>query len=161
MGCGKTIISQKLAEQLNLYFLDTDQYIIKKEKRSINNIFKTKGEKYFREIERETLKTIKKNSIISCGGGLPIYKDNMNYINNNGTSIYLKCSTSILYKRLKNDKKNRPLIKNISNENLKDFINKHLLEREKIYKKAKHIVDIEERNIENILREINSLIRTV
>ena len=102
MGAGKSTITKLLANKFQLPFYDTDQEIEKNEKRSISDIFKKEGELYFRMLETEILKSINQNSIISCGGGLPIYNNNMELINSKGISIYLKASVNLLFDRLKN-----------------------------------------------------------
>ena len=110
MGAGKTTISKLLAKKMSLPLYDIDEEIEKEEKKSVSEIFKNDGELYFRILETEILKNIKQNSIIDCGGGLPIYNNNMRFINSKGISIYLKASNNCLFNRLKNEKKNRPLI---------------------------------------------------
>ena len=116
MGAGKTTISNLLANKLQVPFYDTDQEIEKNEKRSISDIFKKDGELHFRMLETELLRGISENSIIACGGGLPIYNNNMQFINSKGISIYLKSSTNYLFNRLKKEKKSRPLINNKTDE---------------------------------------------
>ena len=78
MGVGKATITKLLANKLHLTYYDTDQEIEKKEKRSISDIFKKDGELHFRKLETELLENISQNSIIACGGGLPIHNNNMN-----------------------------------------------------------------------------------
>ena len=89
MGAGKTTITKLLADELHLPFYDTDQEIEKKQNRSVSEIFKKDGELYFRILETQLLNNINQNSIIACGGGLPIYNNNMGLINSKGISIYL------------------------------------------------------------------------
>ena len=157
MGCGKTTIARELSDTLRLPYLDTDKEIQKQTNFTINEIFKNFDEVYFRKIEKEILTSITGNKIVSTGGGLPIYSDNMKYIKKNGISIYLKTPIQILYNRLKNNLDNRPLINNI-NSHLKIFIKKQVRQREYYYKQANHIVETKDKSKEEILREINSLV---
>ena len=160
MGAGKTTISKLLANKFQLPFYDTDQEIEKNEKRSISDIFKKEGELYFRMLETEILKSINQNSIISCGGGLPIYNNNMELINSKGISIYLKASVNFLFDRLKKEKKSRPLINNKTDEELEFYIKNELQNRKPFYKLASHTLLVDNKSNDDILREINTLIST-
>jgi len=161
MGVGKTTLAKLLAEQLQLSFCDTDQIIEQQEKRSIAEIFRNDGELYFRMLETELLKQYNRKGIVACGGGLAIYNNNMKLINSKGISIYLKASTNHLYNQLKDDKKSRPLIANITNEELKLYIKKELKNRSPFYELAQHTILVDGKNIAETLREINALIRTL
>ena len=161
MGAGKTTIAKLLANKLLLPFYDTDQEIEKKEKGGILEIFKKNGEMHFRMLETKLLKDISQNSIIACGGGLPIHNNNMGLIDSKGISIYLKASNDCLFNRLKNDKKNRPLIANKTNTDLKIYITKELQNRSPFYNLAKHTILVDNKSTEKVLREVNSLIGTL
>ena len=160
MGVGKSTIANELSEILDINVIDTDQEIENLENNSISNIFNKNGEFYFRKAESKLLRNLdsKKKKIIACGGGLPLFHDNMNYINEHGISIYLKADLNFIYNRLKKQKKKRPLIKNLTNTELKKFILNKSKEREKVYEKAKYIVNINNKEKKEILREISSLI---
>ena len=160
MGAGKTTISKLLAKELHLPFYDTDQEIEKKERRSVSEIFKKEGEFHFRMLETELLKNINQNSIVSCGGGLPIHNNNIGLINSKGISIYLKASNNYLFNRLKNEKENRPLIANKTDKALEVYIKNELQNRSPFYNLANHIISIDNKNIDEVLREINSLLST-
>jgi len=159
MGVGKSTIGKILSKEINIPFIDTDDYIENITGKTINEIFNKHGEIYFRKLEKKIISEIKGNNIVACGGGLPI--NNIEYINKNGTSIYLQASNKFLYNRLKGIKKNRPLIKYKNNEELRDYIQKQMFLREHVYKKAKHIINIENKNKLDILREINTLITLI
>ena len=161
MGAGKTTITKLLANELHLPFYDTDQEIEEKEKKSVTDIFKKDGELHFRMLETELLKNITQNSIISCGGGLPIHNNNMGLINSKGISIYLKASDNCLFNRLKNEKQNRPLIGNKTDEKLKFYIKHELQNRSPFYNLANHTILVDNKSIDEILREVNSLISTL
>ena len=159
MGAGKSTITKLLANKLNLPFYDTDEEIEKKENRSVSDIFKKDGELHFRILETELLASISRNSIIACGGGLPIYNNNMGLINSKGISIYLKASVNCLFNRLKKEK-NRPLIANKNNEELEIYIKNELKIRTPFYNLASKTILIDDKSTDEILREIYSLVCT-
>ena len=141
MGSGKTVVGKLLSKSINYNFYDLDKFIELNEKKSISEIFRLKNEIYFREIESKYLNeliSVKEKKIISTGGGTPCYSNNIDLINNNSVSIYLKASVDTLVKRLNDAKINRPLISHLKDKSeLKDFISKHLFERNYFYEKAK------------------------
>ena len=161
MGAGKTTITKLLADELHLPFYDTDQEIEKNQKRSVSEIFKKDGELYFRMLETELLNNINQNSIIACGGGLPIYNNNMGLINSKGISIYLKASNNCLFNRLKNEKQSRPLIENKTDEKLDIYIKNELQSRSPFYNLANHTILVDNKSTNEVLREVNSLISTL
>ncbi|MBK1895296.1 shikimate kinase [Chryseobacterium paridis] len=157
MGCGKSHISKILSEKINFKLIDLDKEISRRNKLTIPEIFEKKGEIYFRKLERETLEEIlatEENLILSLGGGTPVYYNNMEIINNNSKSIFLKASVKTLTERLSKQKEKRPLIANISDENLPEFIAKHLFERNEFYNKALISINTDSREPEDILNEI-------
>lgn len=144
MGSGKSTLGKKLAIKLNVNFLDLDQFIEEQQEQTIQEIFKTKGEDFFREIERDCLKQVialPDNFIIALGGGTPCFYDNMELINKSGVSIYIKYNKGILAHRLMHSKKNRPLINNKNQEGLLEFIETTLLKREVFYDKSSIILE--------------------
>jgi shikimate kinase len=142
MGSGKSTTGKKLAKRLGYGFLDTDKMIVERFGMSINEIFETLGEGKFRETEASLLGEIvlKKNLVVSTGGGLPCYGNNMDTINRYGISIYLKAGPEELYERLITRKYKRPLIKDLPDEELRKFIALKLTEREPYYNRATHVV---------------------
>ena len=142
MASGKSVVGQKLSKVLNWQFIDLDDVISSNEDMTITDIFKNKGEIYFRKVESKYLKETLINSdksIIALGGGTPCYGNNMSVIHENlkGQSIYLKVSIPELSKRLFNDKANRPLVAHIlSLEDMTEFVGKHLFERLAYYNDA-------------------------
>jgi len=159
MGSGKSTIAKSLSEQMRLEMIDLDDYISDKEQDSIPSIFKNKGEIYFRKLEIQALKeilTTKKNYVLALGGGTPCYANNMEMIETHGISIYLKGSIQTLRSRLVLEKESRPLIKNLEDHQLIEFIAKHLFERNPFYERATHTIKIDEKNNDEIIREITS-----
>ena len=157
MGTGKSHISNILSSKLNFKLFDLDQEISNKFELSIAEIFKTHGEIFFRKAEKETLNEIlssEESVILSVGGGTPVYYDNMESINDKSISIYLRTSVSTLTERLKKNKHKRPLIAKIADEDLPEFIAKHLFERNRFYSKAHYIVDTDQKTTEEVAEEI-------
>lgn len=161
MASGKSTISKSLATILNIEAMDLDDYIVDKENDSIKNIFKNKGEIYFRKQENIYLNELingGKNFVLALGGGTPCYANNIDFIKNLPNSFYLKANLNTLFERLHIEKENRPLISELNNVKLKEFIAKHLFERAPFYEQASHIINIDEKSIESIVNEIKELI---
>ena len=153
MGSGKSSMGRKLAGSLGYVFADMDQLIEEKEGMSVSEIFAEKGEKRFRKLEQKILEKLvrQENIVISTGGGVPCQPGNMKLINKNGVSIYLKLDAAALFGRLKTRQARRPLIRDLSEKELKQFIRTTLARREKYYMKAKIIVDGSKRDVNEIL----------
>ena len=160
-GLGKTTLAKKLSKRLQLPFLDTDLEIEKKENKSVSEIFKNEGELYFRMLETEFLTQLNNKAIIACGGGIPMHNNNMSIINTKGISIYLKASANYLANRLKKGKQHRPLIANILNERLESYIKKDLQQRNSFYALSHHTIIVDNKSTDEVLREVNTLIRTL
>lgn len=157
MGCGKSHISKILSDKINFKLIDLDKEISRRNKLTIPEIFEKKGEIQFRKLEREALEEIlasEENVVLSLGGGTPVYYNNMEIINHSSKSIFLRASVSTLYKRLSKQKEKRPLIANIPDEDLPEFIAKHLFERNAFYSKAQYSINTDSRTPEEIVQEI-------
>lgn len=154
MGCGKSTIGIALAKRMGFDFLDLDKYIEKKEAKSIQQIFEKQGELFFRKKEKIALLEVckKNNIVIATGGGTPCFFENMQIIKAKGKSIYLKMEEEELKERLVNQQTQRPLISNKSDEELQNFINSTLLEREEFYNQAGFIVNGKNINSKAILK---------
>lgn len=153
MASGKTTTGKTLAKKLSMNFVDLDELIEQTEKTTIDLIFKDQGEEKFRAIESIYLKktTGINNSVIALGGGTPCYNDNLGIILNNGISIYLKMSASSIVNRLLNAKKKRPLIENKTQEELLQFVESSLKEREKFYERANYTINALNLNVEELV----------
>lgn len=161
MASGKSTIGKLLAEKLNITFIDLDSYIEVNEKKVISKIFKEKGEIYFRKIEHNCLSKLlqsKDNFVLSLGGGTPSYYDNIKMILDSDCKvIYLKASISTLLKRIiKNKVNRRPLVANIKDEHLPEFIGKHLFERSVDYEKAHIKISVDNKLQNEIITDILS-----
>ena len=152
MGVGKTTIGKIVARKQGMEFIDTDENIEEKCSMSISEIFKKKGEKFFRiEEQKEVLKSIKKsNCVIALGGGAFINETIRNDILKNAISIWLDTDLKTLNKRIKYNKK-RPLL---NKENNQKKIDEFYLERKNIYKLANHKINCDNLNKENIAKKI-------
>jgi len=151
MGSGKTSIGSLISKKLKIDFYDIDQRIEKKLDTKISEIFKKKGEKFFRELEeKETLKTLKnKNIVVALGGGAFLNKNIRNEILKNHHSFWLRCDTETLLKRIKNNPK-RPIAFNSSNTDLINLIKK----RSNIYSKALYNINCSGLTKKQIVDEI-------
>ena len=162
MGSGKTIIASKVADVLKKKHLDLDELIEKKEGKAINSIFETQGEVYFRKIEHIVFKDLfesKDDFVLSLGGGTPCYANNHLYLKDEEViSIYLKTSVEELFKRLLKNKTGRPLINDMEENELKEFIAKHLFDRSYYYHHAQHIVSTDNKSEEEVAEEIIKLL---
>ena len=163
MGSGKSTIGQTLANELNLSFVDLDHAIEKEIGMSIRDFFEASGELKFRRLENDVLKkVILENSsmILSTGGGTPCYGNNLELMKSalNTKVFYLKASIKTLSERLVSEKATRPLIQAIGEEDLPEFIGKHLFERSNFYLQAHHMIDIDQKSVETIAKEIVELL---
>ena len=140
MGSGKSTFGKKLANKLEYKFIDLDDYIEEKYNTTIREIFETKGEDYFRKIERKSLlEAIEFDDVvISAGGGTPCFFDNMQIMNNSGLTIYIRQGANCLYHRLNRSKKFRPLVQNMTHFQLIEYLETNLEKRKPFYEQAKY-----------------------
>ena len=140
MGAGKTTLGRALAKELGIQFIDMDSYIEARFCKTISKIFAEKGEEGFREIERRMLHEVGEfeDVIISTGGGTPCFFDNVEYMNSQGTTVFLDVPEERLFIRLSIARSNRPLIKEKNDEELKSFITEQLAKRRPHYEKAQY-----------------------
>ncbi|WP_159019676.1 shikimate kinase [Algibacter sp. L3A6] len=160
MASGKSTIGKRLAKKLNYNFIDLDDLIESKENASVSEVFKSKGEIYFRKQEafylREQLQS-KEDIILSVGGGTPCYSRNMDAILSaeNAKSVYLKASIPTLIEKLMKKKATRPLIAHIETEEaMAEFIGKHLFERAYYYNQANVKVSIDGRSKKEVTKDV-------
>ena len=159
MGAGKTTLAKKLASKLSYSWLDTDQEIEKKEGIKVSEIFKVRGEAYFRTLEKQLVDDLKPNQniIIASGGGLPCFNDNMSKLNKLGITIYLERTPKELFQRVKQATNSRPLIADKSDEELLEYIENTMEKRREIYLKSTIIADRFSQTSEKIIELIDSL----
>lgn len=158
MGSGKTTIGKLLSEFIAIPFYDLDNLIEKEEGKSIQNIFSEKGEIHFRKLESKLFKDFVESNdsfVLSVGGGTPCYANNHLILqNDNVDSFYLKTSVEALTDRLSKEKQHRPLISNLSDDDLLDFVRKHLFERNYFYFQSKNIIEAENKSKIEIVKSI-------
>lgn len=159
MGCGKSTLGKKLANRLEIPFVDADKEIEAHFQKSIGEIFAEHGESYFREIEQEYIQALdlREEFVLATGGGMPCYGENMEHLNLLGTTVYLERSAKELAHRLINAKSQRPLIASLNEDELLGFIEDKLAEREEYYKMANIILSREEQNPADLAELIHHL----
>ncbi len=145
MGAGKTTVGKLLAQSLGLPFYDLDWYIEERYHHTIPQLFEEHGESGFREIERNVLHEVAEfeNIVLSSGGGTPCFFDNMDYMNRQARTVYLKASPDVLFKHLRMGKVERPLLKDKTDEEMKQYIRDSLAVREPFYNKARYVLDVD------------------
>jgi shikimate kinase len=157
MGSGKSTVARILGAKMNLPALDLDEYITEKEGLSIPEIFASKGEVYFRKMEHFYLGELLNSDdsfVLALGGGTPCYSNNMDMLLEKSRSIYLKASVNKLFERLVTERRSRPMISTLNDEQLTEFIAKHLFERRNFYEQADTIITIEDKTPEAIAGEV-------
>jgi shikimate kinase len=162
MASGKSTIGKELAKKLYIKFIDLDEYIENNEKMSVSAIFKNKGEIYFRRIEHTYLKEILNSDekfVLSLGGGTPCYANNMHFISNTkAVSLYLKTSIKTLAERLVSEKSRRPLVADLTDEKITEFVAKHLFERRFYYEQANFTLNIDNKSLQESIAAIRILL---
>lgn len=138
MGSGKTTVAKKLASSLNYQYIDLDEVIERETKSTIAELFEKEGEDSFRLKEQHALRRTEglDKAVISTGGGTPCFFDNMDWMNEEGITVYLEAPAGLLFHRLLHEKDKRPLLKKIGEIQLMEHIQEHLAQREQYYKKA-------------------------
>ncbi len=142
MGAGKSYWGKQLADHLELPYYDLDEVIVEAEEMAIADIFSTKGEDYFREKESKLLRELsaQENFLISCGGGTPCFQENMDFMNEQGITIWINPSVEAMVERLQRKKFKRPLIADLEDEDLAGFVEKKMAERLPFYQQSRHII---------------------
>ena len=162
MGCGKSTIAMSLSEKTTIPYLDLDHFIEEKVNLSIKSLFEQRGEVYFRKVEHQALIELleqPKDQIIGLGGGTPCYANNHELLQKPGViAIYLKASIDTLLERLSKNRSKRPIIAHLNEEELKEFIAKHLFDRSFYYNQAQHVVSIDGKSIAEVVASIEALL---
>jgi len=144
MGAGKSTSGSRLAKLMELPFLDTDVVLRDRHGCSISDLFAREGESGFRLLERAVLRELVRENprvLISTGGGTPCHGDNMEFMREHGTVVYLQMPAEELVERLRGRVDQRPLIAGISDADLPAFVAEHIVEREVHYGRAHITVD--------------------
>lgn len=157
MGSGKTYWGRKLSQKLGIPFFDLDEQTASHEGKSISEIFATEGEEYFRLLEKNTLHTISESHtsfVMAAGGGTPCYFNNIEYMNRAGTTVWLNTPIDLLFERLLKEKEQRPLLKNLKDDQLKGFIIKKFADRKIYYEQADVVMDKDPVELEKLVEKI-------
>jgi shikimate kinase len=143
MGCGKTTMGKKLAARLGCAFIDLDHVLEAQTGMTIADYFAVHGEDAFRILESSVLKSTvyPDQVVVSTGGGLPCFFDNMYWMKQHGQTVYIKLNAGVLASRLENNKDDRPILRHKHGTELIAFINEKLVEREPWYNQAAIIAD--------------------
>lgn len=159
MGAGKSYWGKQLATHWNLPYFDLDEVIVEREGMSVADIFNEKGEDYFRKVEGKVLRELAADNdsfLISCGGGTPCFSDTMDFMNEAGTTIWLNPSVKVMVERLQRKQYKRPLIQDLSTEELLSFTEKKLAERQPFYEQSQIIISEDEITLETFDKLINN-----
>jgi len=159
MGVGKSTLGKKVANKMDLPFIDSDRVIEEKYQKSIGEIFTEHGESYFRTLENDFISSLenKDEFVLATGGGMPCFGKNMELLNELGTTFYLERSPKELANRLFNAKARRPLIEGMEQEELVTFIEDKLSVRDEYYKTAKVILGREDQTV-GVIEEFTNLL---
>ncbi|CAM2844938.1 shikimate kinase [Flavobacterium succinicans] len=162
MGCGKSTIANNLSQKTAISYLDLDHFIEEKTNLSIKALFEKHGEVYFRKVEHQAFVEVLAmpgDRILGLGGGTPCYANNHVLLQQPDViSIYLKASIDTLFERLSKNRSKRPVIANLNEEELKEFIAKHLFDRSFYYHQAQHILPIDGKSVAEIVASIELLL---
>jgi shikimate kinase len=152
-NCGKTTLGGKLARRLSMEFIDLDEFIEYREQKSVPELYNQFGNEGFRVVEWKALKEIvkKDNVVISTGGGAPCHCDNMNLMEKYGEVIYIRLDSEMLVSRLKTATKDRPIVLNKTDEDLRNYIQDLRSRCEHHYTRAKYIVDGKDITVDKVL----------
>jgi shikimate kinase len=150
MGAGKTTIGKALANRLNLSYIDSDHFIENRYRKNVSEIFASTGEDGFRKIEHHVISELSEfeDVVISTGGGLPCFNNNMELMNGKGVTIFLEVSVKELAARLAASKTVRPVLEGRSGEELIKFISENLEKRRPFYEQAKIRFDADKMDVE-------------
>lgn len=164
MGSGKSTVGAQLAQDAAMPFYDLDKEIERENLLSVSDIFKFRGEEYFRILESEVLKklTIHSNpAVFALGGGALTGDDNLEFVLNHGILIYLETSIPVLVQRLRNESASRPIIADYKGEELNQFIETHLNSRLKEYQKAHFIINTDQMSTSKIAEKLFKIINSI
>jgi len=154
MGSGKSTLGPELAKGLKLHFHDLDKIIEAEAWMSIKDIFRKRGEQAFREMEKSALKKFVDTHdqfVMATGGGTPCHFDNLHIMQANGVTVYLEVEPLELFRRLRLQKAERPLIARLGDQTLWTRIREQMVDRSIHYNQADIIWDGTKRTIEPLI----------
>lgn len=158
MGCGKSTLGRKLARRLGVDFIDTDALVEEREGASVADVFRYEGEERFREAERRVLDEVIAGAsfaVVSTGGGLPTWRDNMPCMNAVGHTVYLRRSPEQIARRLSPyGRRKRPRLQGLDDEQLVAFMRGDMAAREPFYAQASLVVDCDPMSDDELVEHI-------
>ena len=158
MGAGKSTVGKRLANRLGINFIDLDDAFEAKYRYSIPRFFDHFGEEKFRDLENECLKEIieeNKAAVISTGGGTACFKDNMTLMQNSGITVYLKMNPKSLAHRLNRARRLRPVVRDVQNDDMHEFVEEQLAKREFFYNQAHITVKGESLDMDELIEKLH------
>ena len=163
MGCDKSSLGRKVAKAGSMRFIDMDAIIEEREGAAISDIFRYEGEAYFRQKERALIEEFageEENLVISTGGGVPMWQDNMQRINQIGQSVYLRRTAQQIASRLSpHGRQKRPKLRGLNDEELVAFMTENMAQREPYYALATHCIDCASLSDEELVKSILSIVK--
>ncbi len=159
-GSGKSTLGKALADLLGCGFVDLDRYLEEHESQSITSIFNENGETRFRELESHYLRQLAQEEeakIVATGGGTPCFHNNMDFMNEEGTTIYLDVSIEVLVNRVRLESAGRPLLAGKSEKQLLLTLQDHLTKRKPYYCRATLSMSGEDLQTEQLFSALESL----
>lgn len=158
MGCGKSTLGRKLSRRMRWPIIDTDHQIEEREGASVADIFRYEGEEHFRREERRLMEELVADEwqmIISTGGGLPTWSDNMDYMNRAGLTVYIRRSAEQIASRLSPyGRQKRPSLRGLNDEELVSFMQRHMAERSPWYERAALTLDGDRYGDEELVEQV-------
>jgi shikimate kinase len=157
MGSGKTYWGKLLSQKLSIPFFDLDEQVVNSAAASINEIFEKHGEEHFRLLEKDALHIItesRDSMVMACGGGTPCYFNNIEYMNRSGTTVWLDTPVTVLFERLLKERHHRPLLKDLTDEQIKSFIIKKFSDRKIYYEQASIIINEDPVQLDTLIEKI-------
>ena len=159
MASGKSTIGKKLANNLNLPFIDLDKVFENNQATTIRLYMYKYGEDAFRKIEKEILEKVineNENAVISTGGGTPCFFNNMQLMNSRGITVYLEVDIPTLVNRLMHSKIDRPLVWGKTKADLTEYAKNLLEKRNEFYSQAKYKVNGKNLTVNNLVTLIKT-----
>jgi shikimate kinase len=157
MGSGKSFWGRRLSEKLRMPFFDLDDQIEEHSGKPITDLFREKGEEHFRLLEKDLLHIITESHdsfVMACGGGTPCFYNNLDYMKQAGTVVWINLSPDQLFERLRKEKEHRPLIRDLSDEQLRSFILRKFADRKMYYDQADVHADEEPLDLDDLIQRI-------
>ncbi len=171
MGSGKSFYAKGLANHLHVPMVDLDNYLEKKQGITISGIFEKFGEQSFRDMESLALKEVYSEmlnkmpqnkdqnrivGIVSCGGGTPCFNENMEWMNHHGMTVWINPPEAVISERLKKEAATRPLLANLDEAALTDFIRERMADRIPFYAMASTTITDPHISMEEFLNAIQN-----